>query len=196
MYNHVIVCLFTGPNPCQSVWYVQPRDCLSVCRTEPMPVCLVCTTTWLSVCLQDRTHASLSGMYNHVIVCLFADYKSPLIGLRNLVMPLRASNFHYNELKHVIIVGDLDYIRKEWKTLQNFPKLSILNVRIKLFTILNKIFYICFQINIIPQNLFIIYTKAKLFCLHLYVIKRLVSEEPPHWKWSHIEDIENMIYCI
>ena len=71
MYNHVIVCLFTGPNPCQPVWYVQPRDCLYVYRTEPMPACLVCTTMWLSVCLQDRTHASLSGMYNHVIVCLF-----------------------------------------------------------------------------------------------------------------------------
>ena len=75
MYNHVIVCLFVGPNPCQPVWYVQPRDCLSVYRTGPMPVCLVCTTMWLSVCLQDRTHASLSGMYNHVIVCLFTGPK-------------------------------------------------------------------------------------------------------------------------
>ncbi|XP_041362291.1 calcium-activated potassium channel slowpoke-like isoform X2 [Gigantopelta aegis] len=76
----------------------------------------------------DRSQASLSGMYNHVIVCVFADAASPLIGLRNLVMPLRASNFHYNELKHVIIVvGNLDYIRKEWNSLQNFPKLSILH---------------------------------------------------------------------
>ena len=49
--------------------------------------------------------------------------------LRNLVMPLRASNFHYHELKHVVIVGSVDYIRREWKTLQNLPKISILNVR-------------------------------------------------------------------
>merc|ERR1711923_486973 len=57
---------------------------------------------------------------------LFADVDSPLIGLRNLVMPLRASNFHFHELKHVVIVGEVDYIRREWKTLQNLPKISIL----------------------------------------------------------------------
>lgn len=77
---------------------------------------------------QDRTKAALTVLCNHVIVCLFADATSPLIGLRNLVMPLRASNFHFNELKHVVIVGNLDYIRREWKTLQNFPKVVILPV--------------------------------------------------------------------
>lgn len=65
---------------------------------------------------------------NHVVVCVFADAHSALIGLRNLIMPLRASNFEYEELKHVIIVGDKDYIRKEWKSLCNFPKISVLNV--------------------------------------------------------------------
>lgn len=70
----------------------------------------------------------LTGLANHVVVCLFADASSPLIGLRNLVMPLRASNFHYHELRHCVIVGNLDYLQREWKTLQNFPKLSILPV--------------------------------------------------------------------
>ena len=68
----------------------------------------------------------------HVVVCLFADPDSPLIGLRNLVMPLRASNFHYHELKHVVIVGSVDYIRREWKMLQNLPKISVLNVSTQL----------------------------------------------------------------
>ena len=68
-------------------------------------------------------------MSNHVVVCLFADANSPLIGLRNLVMPLRASNFLNNELKPVIVVGDFEYIRKEWKSLTNFPKISVLPVR-------------------------------------------------------------------
>ena len=65
------------------------------------------------------------------MVCLFADPKSPLIGLRNLVMPLRASNFHYHELKHVVIVGAVEYLRREWQNLQNFPKISVLNVGIQ-----------------------------------------------------------------
>merc|ERR1719412_2377273 len=69
----------------------------------------------------------MTVLNGHVVVCLFADPDSPLIGLRNLVMPLRASNFHYHELKHVVIVGSVDYLRREWKTLQNLPKISILN---------------------------------------------------------------------
>jgi hypothetical protein len=70
----------------------------------------------------------MTVLNGHVVVCLFADPDSPLIGLRNLVMPLRASNFHYHELKHVVIVGSVDYIRREWKMLQNLPKISVLNV--------------------------------------------------------------------
>lgn len=65
---------------------------------------------------------------SHVVVCLFADATSPLIGLRNIVMPLRASNFHFNELKHVVIVCDKEYIRKEWKNLCNFPKITVIDV--------------------------------------------------------------------
>ena len=70
----------------------------------------------------------MTVLNGHVVVCLFADPDSPLIGLRNLVMPLRASNFHYHELKHVVIVGAVEYLRREWKTLQNLPKISVLNV--------------------------------------------------------------------
>ncbi|XP_052834501.1 calcium-activated potassium channel subunit alpha-1 isoform X2 [Octopus bimaculoides] len=76
--------------------------------------------------LMDRNQAALTVLCNHVVVCLFAEASSPLIGLRNLVMPLRASNFHYHELKHVVVVGDLEYLCREWKMLQNFPKISIL----------------------------------------------------------------------
>ena len=46
---------------------------------------------------------------------MFADPDSALIGLRNLVMPLRASNLTYNELIQVVIVGDVDYIKRELK---------------------------------------------------------------------------------
>ena len=77
---------------------------------------------------QSREKAAMTVLSNHVIVCLFADAHSALIGLRNLIMPLRASNFDYDELKHVVIVGDKEYIKKEWKSLCNFPKIIILNV--------------------------------------------------------------------
>ncbi|KAF2350312.1 hypothetical protein FHG87_018932 [Trinorchestia longiramus] len=86
-----------------------------------------CPAKSLEDCILDRNQAAMTVLNGHVVVCLFADPDSPLIGLRNLVMPLRASNFHYHELKHVVIVGSVDYIRREWKMLQNLPKISVLN---------------------------------------------------------------------
>ena len=85
----------------------------------------------MCVCLvQDGEPGTLvaPSFSNHVVVCLFADAHSPLIGLRNLVMPLRASNFLHSELKHVVIVGDKEYIAKEWKGLCNFCKITVVNV--------------------------------------------------------------------
>ncbi|GIY20582.1 calcium-activated potassium channel slowpoke, partial [Caerostris extrusa] len=58
-----------------------------------------CPAKSLEDCILDRNQAAMTVLNGHVVVCLFADPDSPLIGLRNLVMPLRASNFHYHELK-------------------------------------------------------------------------------------------------
>ncbi|VBB28759.1 unnamed protein product, partial [Acanthocheilonema viteae] len=59
-----------------------------------------CPARTLEECVLDRHQAAMTVLNGHVVVCLFADRNSPLIGLRNFVMPLRASNFHYHELKH------------------------------------------------------------------------------------------------
>ena len=56
---------------------------------------------------------SVLDFQDHIIVAVFADDDSPLIGLRNLVMPIRASNIAYNELLHVVIVGNVDYLKCE-----------------------------------------------------------------------------------
>ena len=90
---------------------------------------------------------------NHVIVCVFSNENSPLIGkylpenstayfnskkttknltgLRNFVLPLRASNFHLNELKKIIFVGNEEFLRKEWETINNFPNVYIMPVSIE-----------------------------------------------------------------
>lgn len=78
---------------------------------------------------QTRSEAAMTVLSGHVVVCIFGDVKSAVVGLRNLVMPLRASNFHYHELKHIVFVGSLEYLKREWETLHNFPKVSILPVR-------------------------------------------------------------------
>ncbi|XP_067139806.1 calcium-activated potassium channel slowpoke-like isoform X3 [Centruroides vittatus] len=86
-----------------------------------------CPPRTIEDCILDRNQAAMTVLNGHVVVCLFADADSPLMGLRNLIMPLRASNFHYHELKHVVVVGNAEYLRREWKMLQNLPKISILN---------------------------------------------------------------------
>ena len=48
----------------------------------------------------------------HVVLAIFADDDSPVLGLRNLVMPLRASNIPYNDLRHVIILGNFTFLKK------------------------------------------------------------------------------------
>ncbi|MED6262303.1 Calcium-activated potassium channel subunit alpha-1, partial [Ataeniobius toweri] len=85
-----------------------------------------CPSKDIEKVILTRSEAAMTVLSGHVVVCIFGDVKSALIGLRNFVMPLRASNFHYHELKHIVFVGSLEYLKREWETLHNFPKLSIL----------------------------------------------------------------------
>ncbi|XP_028922614.1 potassium channel subfamily U member 1 isoform X2 [Ornithorhynchus anatinus] len=63
---------------------------------------------------------------NHIIACVFGDTQSALVGLRNFVMPLRASNYTFRELRDIVFIGSLDYLQREWRFLRNFPKVYIL----------------------------------------------------------------------
>ncbi|XP_048842609.1 calcium-activated potassium channel subunit alpha-1-like isoform X17 [Brienomyrus brachyistius] len=85
-----------------------------------------CTTRDIEKAILTRSEAAMTVLSGHVVVCIFGDINSAVIGLRNLVMPLRASNFHYHELKPIVFVGSLEYLKREWETLHNFPKVSIL----------------------------------------------------------------------
>ncbi|XP_038641559.1 calcium-activated potassium channel subunit alpha-1-like isoform X2 [Scyliorhinus canicula] len=74
----------------------------------------------------NRSMASRLRLSKHVIVCIFSEPQCPGIGLRNFIMPLRASSFAYDELKSIVIVASLEYIDQEWSTISNFPKVFIL----------------------------------------------------------------------
>lgn len=79
-----------------------------------------CPSRNINDCLMDRQEAAMTILQDHVIVAVFAEPDSPILGLRNLVMPMRASNIHYNDLLHVVIIGDLRYINS--KLLLKFTK--------------------------------------------------------------------------
>ncbi|XP_037321595.1 calcium-activated potassium channel subunit alpha-1a isoform X4 [Pungitius pungitius] len=99
---------------------------MSVKRYDSTGMFHWCPSKDIEKVILTRSEASMTVLSGHVVVCIFGDVTSALVGLRNLVMPLRASNFHYHELKPIVFVGSLDYLRREWETLHNFPKVSIL----------------------------------------------------------------------
>ncbi|EMP41740.1 Potassium channel subfamily U member 1 [Chelonia mydas] len=84
-----------------------------------------CKAVPLEQALLKPQRQTTSPLHDHIVVCVFGDANSTLIGLRNFVMPLRASNFTYQELKDIVFLGSLEYMKREWTFIQNFPKLLL-----------------------------------------------------------------------
>ena len=86
---------------------------------------IVCKRSTFVFQSHDRNRDVLKRLRNHVVVCLFADAKSPLVGLCNFVMPLRSSALRHSELKTVVIVGNEDYLKQEWPAVKHFPEIYV-----------------------------------------------------------------------
>ncbi|XP_072806379.1 potassium channel subfamily U member 1 isoform X1 [Vicugna pacos] len=85
-----------------------------------------CKATPLDKVILKRTDKSKHEFRNHIVACVFGDAHSTLMGLRNFVMPLRASCYTRQELKDIVFVGSVDYLQREWRFLRNFPQIYIL----------------------------------------------------------------------
>lgn len=81
--------------------------------------------------LLDSEAASKNLRGGHIVLCIFADEKSPRIGIRNFLLSLRSSTLNYETLKDVVILGSSQYIQKEWRTIQDFPKVWVHDVSAK-----------------------------------------------------------------
>ena len=71
----------------------------------------------MSDVILTRQEANVTMFAGHVVIAVFAEENSNPLGLRTLIMPLRASNIPYNDLRHVIIVASLSFMKR-------FPFLS------------------------------------------------------------------------
>ncbi|XP_047144550.1 calcium-activated potassium channel slowpoke isoform X2 [Hydra vulgaris] len=69
--------------------------------------------------------AAKENFHNHVVVLVLSNRFSPSLELRQLVLPLRASNNVPNMLKKIVILGNGDFLQKEWLRLANFPDVSV-----------------------------------------------------------------------
>ena len=66
-----------------------------------------------------------SDIKDHVVLCVFANETSPLLGLHNFLLPLRSKYMPKDKLKPVVIVSNKRFIEREWPLIRNFPDVYI-----------------------------------------------------------------------
>ena len=88
-----------------------PSKSLSEVRTRDTCTVSSCNVARVQVMI-TRQEANVTMFAGHVVIAVFAEDESNTIGLRTLVMPLRASNIAYNDLRHVIIVANLKFMER------------------------------------------------------------------------------------
>ena len=69
--------------------------------------------------------AKSESLRDHIILCLFADGNSPVLGLQNFLKPLRQKYIPQDSIKPVVIICDKAFIEKEWPIIRNFPKVYL-----------------------------------------------------------------------
>lgn len=62
---------------------------------------------------------------DHIVICIFADGNSPLLGLHCFLKPLRNKYLPSETIKPVVIVSDKAFIEKEWTIIRNIPKVYV-----------------------------------------------------------------------
>ena len=72
-----------------------------------------------------RASYSTSRLKGHIILCLFAKAKSPLLGLYNFLKPLRSKHLPLKSIKPVVIVCDKAFVEKEWPNICRFPQVYL-----------------------------------------------------------------------
>ena len=72
-----------------------------------------------------KSPEGIPSLENHIVVCVFADKKSPLLGLQNFLIPLRAKSISRESIQPVVIVSKKTFLKREWPFLQNFPEVYV-----------------------------------------------------------------------
>ena len=91
-----------------------------VCDPMPLDDCTLNPDLLSITDLSYRTKAR--SIKNHVVLCLFANGDSPLLGLHNFLKPLRNKHLPLESIKPVVIVCERAFIEKEWPIIRNIPK--------------------------------------------------------------------------
>ena len=112
----MVVSSFGSPRKGRLQKYASEPNRLDKAILNPDNAFLDSTSNPLEVEIQD-----------HIILCLFADKDSPLIGLDSFLNPLRNIHLPYEDIKPVVIISNRSYIEKEWSIIRSIPKVHVVN---------------------------------------------------------------------
>ncbi|XP_047145289.1 calcium-activated potassium channel slowpoke isoform X2 [Hydra vulgaris] len=80
-----------------------------------------CESRPFNVAKMTIEEAAAEKFKNHVVVLVLISKYVSSLELHKLVLPLRTSNTLPSMLKKIVILGDGDFLQKEWGRLANFP---------------------------------------------------------------------------
>ena len=67
-----------------------------------------------------------SKIHDHIILCLFAEDSSPLLGLYNFLAPLRAKHLPLDSIRPVVIICNQTFLKKkEWSIIRRIPEVYL-----------------------------------------------------------------------
>ena len=62
---------------------------------------------------------------DHIVLCIFSNDTSPLLGLHNFLLPLRSKYMPKEQLKPVVIISNKRFIEREWPLIRKIPDVYI-----------------------------------------------------------------------
>ena len=75
----------------------------------------------------ETENISLPDLNDHIVLCVFADERSPLLGLHNFLYPLRNKNIPRESTKPVVIVSNSLFLKREWPFIRKIPDVYVVD---------------------------------------------------------------------
>ena len=75
----------------------------------------------------EKESISLPDLKDHIVLCVFADERSPLLGLHNFLYPLRNKNIPRESTKPVVIISNSLFLKREWPFIRKIPNVYVVD---------------------------------------------------------------------
>ena len=75
----------------------------------------------------NKDPGSIPDLVDHIVLCVFADDKSPILGLHNFLYPLRNKNGLRDSMKPVVIVSNSTFLKHEWPLIRKIPDVFVVD---------------------------------------------------------------------